>query len=60
MHAPYEHVAGTPAASVAHVAPQPPQFATSLDVLTHAPPHDVVPGGQAHAPAVHGVPAAHA
>lgn len=40
----------------ANVAPQPPQFARSLVVSTHAPLQSVVPAGQVHAPATHVVP----
>jgi hypothetical protein len=46
-----------------HARPHPPQFALSLAVATHAPPHSVVPAAHAHAPIASHTPpvgAAHA
>jgi hypothetical protein len=39
-----------------HTVPQAPQLLLSVAVFTHAPPHEVVPAGQAQAPAAQLVP----
>jgi hypothetical protein len=51
--APQPHVPPTQGCPAAHARPQPPQWAASVLVLTHAPPQSCVPPGQPQTPPTH-------